>query len=104
MSRTSKSECVAQSNGPVCTSPDLLTVYVKRILVICADDNRAAGGRCNTGHRNILTGRAVTDRCASTGPLISFVQIHCELERDKEEGGPGKEGVCQGAVLAVANL
>ena len=43
-------------------SPDLLTIYVERILVICADDNRAAGGWYITGYHHVLAERAVPDR------------------------------------------
>jgi len=67
LSRASKSECITLSDGPIRMSPDLLTIYVKRILVICADDNRAASDRYITGYHDVLAERAVPDRCASTG-------------------------------------
>ncbi len=70
--RPSKSECITLSDSPICMSPNLLTIDVKRILVIRADDNRAAGGWYITGHHNVLAERAVPGRCvaARTANLV----------------------------------
>jgi len=72
VARDCKMERKRLSDGPVRMSPDQLTVYPKRVLVICAYDNRAASDRCNTRYRDVLAERAGPDRCDSTwtGDLV----------------------------------